>query len=1532
MKFLHYLKNDILKGFEEKILAECPSSEVDLPPVPVDGELPAPWWNEDADKSLLIGIFKHGHDKFNLMRQDPTLCFLSKCGPPNKDELAAEMNLAEKNDDLDKDSMPAILGPNNEIIVLRDSDTGVILDDLVDNVARDVSDLDESREVVDENKNSLHKSSDPNDSVDDSYENGVTETSQTTKMEVTDDDSLTNEGSITVTHHAAVVTEDGEFMLFPSANDLNQRFRRLITAYQRNSKKLEIKMAQKARDELKKERTSKFEAAKNEREERKKFLAQKWSRREEADFFKAISSFGVEYDPAQKRHDWNKFRSIVKLDKKLDETLEEYYKAFIIMCKRVTSRPLTPDEEKCPLNVESITEERALKCLARIEFLSKIREQTLTNPNLTELLKQCVAQNDLPDWWELGKHDRDLLVAAAKHGLAKLDYNLAHDPSLSFVDVIRQKAESLISQPPSSIFIPLEQMQELLDRNGVEYSKDFDLSDDHEEISLVISDIISNIESETSDGKSFVDLVNGPHSVSDFNEKSLLVPLESGAHQKMTRSSTNSTQVRNLPNIISRRSTSRSDTGIQLTPVDKPGRSKVVEITPILPDKLPDELSRSFEAGEITVTIISESALVKLDDRDPIILAGATNPVNIKIRWPRDRAIQTRLENLVALVEKGEWPSPPKPPVPTITLPTPPVQLPTPLPSTPLNIATSSPSKNDRSDFSLGSPTSDTSNISRQEAKDALNDLSTSRNRRNRGRRPKYSENEPLPHELESPRDDRNATAKLRNLLSQGSNSKGSNTPTSDKTNTKQSNSKHVAQSSPLLASFKQKRNDGSSSSRLRGDQGAALDLNTTGAATNLLPQILASLKPEFRDLLANQDAAAMLLNSFTSMTGGKNLVTNLKGGLAGQFSLDNLLNAATNPISSSNPIQNVNPDPSRTSSKGPPPAHQRSDNIPSAHGSSARELRRNSNPTGEKSPPSLNLRSTRGRSSAVSEGLSHHKTAELAHSKTSGTKKRGRPSPTTSESPPNMGTDILDLSSLDNRGSQSSSRHESRARRGREYSDDSSSHHGGKSSPMTKSSSKGGGSKSGSIEEIETTRTTRASKRIGSRIDALALNLQAKKLHRGDSPSPSDDPSPGPNDLMKQNSAFSDLVGNLSKVSGSSMNLASTSSTTAASSSDKANRRSRQSAGGPSMTNPSQSGDNLSSRRSSSSLLANQATSNPMMNQMQTSAAPTSLPASLASTSASLNLANQFGNLNSLGGLLNIPGMNELMKQMSNSFPGLAGGLPKVSNSPIIPNPAPTINATTSSTGNDKGSRRSRQSTTTNTSSMSSDNSSSRRSSSSLLANQSSPQTSQIQTPAANTSLPSSLTNSAASLNFANQFGNLNSLGGLLNFPSMSELMKQMSNFPGLAGSMPKVPGMPIVPSVAPTSNTNTPSNSNEKGSRRSRQSTGASTVTTPSVTSQQAANAALSSFMNLASQPNAATSAYGNYSNPLANPFLPFNFANLGMNNPLAGMGLFPGLYMPPGFPKPDQQQQSSNSGNQNNNSSDGSSKDKSKRYQRK
>lgn len=91
--------------------------------------------------------------------------------------------------------------------------------------------------------------------------------------------------------------------------------------------------------------------------------------------------------------------------------------------------------------VEPITEERAARTLYRIELLRKVREQVLRCPQLHERLKLCHPSLYLPVWWECGKHDRDLLIGTAKHGLNRTDYYIMNDPQLSFLDAYRNYAQ-----------------------------------------------------------------------------------------------------------------------------------------------------------------------------------------------------------------------------------------------------------------------------------------------------------------------------------------------------------------------------------------------------------------------------------------------------------------------------------------------------------------------------------------------------------------------------------------------------------------------------------------------------------------------------------------------------------------------------------------------------------------------------------------------------------------------------------------------------------------------------------------------------------------------------------------------------------------------------------------------------------------------------------------------------------------------------------------------------------------------------------
>uniref|UniRef100_A0A672SML0 Chromodomain helicase DNA binding protein 7 n=1 Tax=Sinocyclocheilus grahami TaxID=75366 RepID=A0A672SML0_SINGR len=345
VRMLYYLRQEVIGDHADRILEGTDSSELDIwIPQPFHADVPTDWWDLDADKSLLIGVFKHGYEKYNSMCADPTLCFLERVGMPDAKAIAAEQRGTGEGIYFHSTQvLPIILG----IFTSRCS--------------------------------SLPSVCPP--SVPKPGENGKA-------------------GNL----------------YWPPASALTARLRRLITAYQRTHKREQLRQGAMTKPD-------------------------RWTRREEADFYRVVSTFGVVYDVHRRCFDWSQFRAFARLDKKTDESLEKYYYSFVAMCKRVCRMQVKAETDPT-LIIDPITEERASRTLYRIELLRRIREQVLPHPLLDERLSLCQPSTDLPAWWEPGRHDRDLLRGAAKHGVSRTDYHILNDPELSFLEAHRKFTQS----------------------------------------------------------------------------------------------------------------------------------------------------------------------------------------------------------------------------------------------------------------------------------------------------------------------------------------------------------------------------------------------------------------------------------------------------------------------------------------------------------------------------------------------------------------------------------------------------------------------------------------------------------------------------------------------------------------------------------------------------------------------------------------------------------------------------------------------------------------------------------------------------------------------------------------------------------------------------------------------------------------------------------------------------------------------------------------------------------------------------------
>lgn len=269
------------------------------------------------------------------------------------------------------------------------------------------------------------------------------------------------------------------------------------------------------------------------------------------------------------------------------------------MCKRVTGKPLTTEEETLLISVDPVTEDRAARCLARIDLLSKIREDIVLASDLDEKLTLCQPSIDLPDWWISGKHDKDLLIGAAKYGLNRLDLNLMHDPDLSFNDVLKQAEEE------AAALMKVE--AEALERDNIM----------KQDVKQVLADLVDEVVKNSS---TEIVLCKSEH------PDAATLPTCGQAIENGFSEGAEETDLLNgviRPNIEVNGNTA----GDNIKMEDQEGH--------------PKENKPATENPALTVPVAGPNAA----------------PQARALRWPKDRVLQMRLEQLVYLFEKNEWPS-----------------------------------------------------------------------------------------------------------------------------------------------------------------------------------------------------------------------------------------------------------------------------------------------------------------------------------------------------------------------------------------------------------------------------------------------------------------------------------------------------------------------------------------------------------------------------------------------------------------------------------------------------------------------------------------------------------------------------------------------------------------------------------------------------------------------------------------------------------------------------------------------------------
>uniref|UniRef100_A0A673BR66 Chromodomain helicase DNA binding protein 7 n=1 Tax=Sphaeramia orbicularis TaxID=375764 RepID=A0A673BR66_9TELE len=600
VRMLYYLRQEVIGDQAERILEGADSSELDIwIPQPFHAEVPADWWDSEADKSLLIGVFKHGYEKYNSMRADPALCFLERVGMPDAKAIAAEQRgtdmMADGVEGEDED-------PEYKPLRMPFKD--------------DMDDFTNS----------------PLDDKDDTAEGGG-------------------------------ASGPNERLYWPAASALTARLRRLITAYQRSNR----------REQLRQEALNRPDGRRRRRRDFMPSIAMlslafsffRWTRREEADFYRVVSTFGVVFDTERQKFDWTQFRAFARLDKKTDESLEKYYYSFIAMCKRVCRMQVKTDSDPT-LIIDPITEERASRTLYRIELLRRIREQVLPHPLLSERLKLCQPSPDLPEWWECGRHDRDLLLGASKHGVSRTDYHILNDPTLAFLESHQRftsqrgagftmgpqgdVTKAVMESTPAPVLTPAElhkvekaETEELKEEQNEGQDKTPASANDQDKEPKSVTPVDSlGDQKETS-----TDLQEQPDS-SPKAQSDLKTPEEEDGEERDNAKSPKSPKSADIEKSPEEEEEERMDED------DKSEKSSQAEASAASEQKNFDEesiASLSTSARDETRDgfcpddLPETSALQVLQDR--------TFAFSF---WPKDRVMINRMDNICEAVLKGKWP------------------------------------------------------------------------------------------------------------------------------------------------------------------------------------------------------------------------------------------------------------------------------------------------------------------------------------------------------------------------------------------------------------------------------------------------------------------------------------------------------------------------------------------------------------------------------------------------------------------------------------------------------------------------------------------------------------------------------------------------------------------------------------------------------------------------------------------------------------------------------------------------------------
>jgi len=424
-------------GFED--MSNWPTSDSN------QGQLEFPtWWTCHHDKDLLIGVYRHGFGRYDLVRTDPTLCFNGNVRYEEKEKPKKSKSLRSS---------------------LRNS--------LTLSTEEAKSSQPPSQSITDSTQ-SLQAST-----------GGVTPSAPSQSL--SSSQQLTNSplSLSSSTGGASQTTSNGSSASalpeWPSAKLLTHRFKQalfLVSSAQHSS--------QSRGGSSGKAKRSKRGMSLSDRQLK---LKTEWSKREIMDFYRVITLHGL---PLFGDHDYDFefIRQRAKLNQKNGTMIRQYYDEFLTQCIKIKylKKEGKLDEKAKEFTVSYVQAKRALE---RIVLFDDLRRDVLIYSD-DQLRSKLQPLNDpfgpfkqgVPDWWIPIEHDLSLLHGIDKYGFCKWELILS-DPKLGFHKIL------LANQTAATPAVPTTDENKLKESGGAAIKQE-----DEEEMVIEAEEVVDDKDEE----------------------------------------------------------------------------------------------------------------------------------------------------------------------------------------------------------------------------------------------------------------------------------------------------------------------------------------------------------------------------------------------------------------------------------------------------------------------------------------------------------------------------------------------------------------------------------------------------------------------------------------------------------------------------------------------------------------------------------------------------------------------------------------------------------------------------------------------------------------------------------------------------------------------------------------------------------------------------------------------------------------------------------------------------------------------------